>query len=94
MLDNAIELAWNMVTLVPPAIVYQPLDYVEEWQERRYTCWKEDGGSSGLIHFRPVLFFSALGHVGCKGEIGNIPPQSTNDKHCPLSIVSNPSKAR
>ena len=58
-----------MVTLLPPAIVAQPLDFDEEWHEIRTTYWSDN--NNPLIYFKPVLFYSALGQVACKGEIGN-----------------------
>ena len=71
MVDKAVHLAWDMVTLVPPAVVCQPSQYCEEWHEKRITYWSEESLPHPLIYIRPVLFFSALGHVGCKGIIGN-----------------------
>ena len=71
MAEEAAKLALDMVTLVPPAIVCQPKQYQEEWQDKRIAHWEKDSKRS-LIYFRPVLFFSALGHIGCKGEVGNL----------------------
>ena len=73
MIDISVSLAWDMVTLVPPAIVCQPDVYQEEWHEKRIKYWNDTTTSSmPLVYFRPVLFYSSLGHVGCKGEIGNV----------------------
>ena len=72
MTTEAVNLAWDMVTLVPPALVCQPSQYHEEWHEKRVTYWKEESLHRLLIYFRPVLLFSALGHVGYKGEVGNV----------------------
>ena len=74
MVKKAAHLSWDMVTLVPPAIVAQPPKYYDEWQEKRYNYWKEEKCDQALIYYRPVLFFSALGHVACKGEVGNTLP--------------------
>ena len=60
-----------MVTLVPPAIVAQPPDINDEWHEKRTTYWN-DSSHNPLVYFKPVLFFSALGQVACKGEVGNV----------------------
>ena len=73
MAQEAAKIALDMITLVPPAIVCQPKRYQEEWQDKRTTYWKEDSDIPS-IYFRPVLFFSALGHIGCKGEVGNTIP--------------------
>ena len=74
MTTEAVHLAWDMVTLVPPALICQPSQYHEEWHEKRITYWSEESllHVHPLIYFRPVLFFSALGHVGYKGEVGNV----------------------
>ena len=74
MAKEAAKIALDMITLVPPAIVCQPKRYQEEWQDKRTTYWKEDSDIP-LIYFHPVLFFSALGHIGCKGEVGNTIPR-------------------
>ena len=74
MVKKAAHLSWDMVTLVPPAIVAQPHEFHDEWQEKRYSYWKEENRDQALIYYRPVLFFSALGHVACKGEVGNTLP--------------------
>ena len=71
MIKLSVSLAWDMVTLVPPAIVCQPDVYREEWHEKRIKHWNDSKPSRPLVYFRPVLFYSSLGHVGCKGEIGN-----------------------
>ena len=71
MVDKAVHLAWDMVRLVPPVVVYQPSQYHEECHEKRITYWSEESSPHPLVYIRPVMFFSALGHVGCKGIIGN-----------------------
>ena len=73
LIEKAVHLSWNMVTLVPPAIVAQPTNHNEDWHEIRATCWNEALQSTHhLVYFKPVLFYSALGQVGCKGEVGNV----------------------
>uniref|UniRef100_A0A1X7TIS4 Uncharacterized protein n=1 Tax=Amphimedon queenslandica TaxID=400682 RepID=A0A1X7TIS4_AMPQE len=75
MVKKAVHLSWDMVTLVPPAIVAQPDKYHDEWQEKRYSYWKEENMDQALNYYRPVLFFSTLGHVACKGKVGNMLPK-------------------
>ena len=77
LVKKAVHLSWNMVTLVPPAIVAQPTDYHDEWHEKRYSSWTEDASDQMLNYYRPVLFYSTLGHVAYKGEVGNILPANT-----------------
>lgn len=71
MVKEAVQLGWNMVTLVPPAFICQPTEYQEDWHEKTVTYWTEDTPTNSLIYFRPVLFYSSLGSIGCKGVIGN-----------------------
>ena len=80
--DKAVHLAWDMVTLVPPAVVCQPSWYHEEWHEKSITYWSENSSPHPLIYIRPVLFSSALGHVGCKGIIGNSTTRYMKIVHC------------
>ena len=80
MTTEAVHLAWDMVTLVPPALICQPSQYHEEWHEKRVTYWSETFSPHPLIYFRPVLLFSALGHVGYKGEVGNVSERAEDMK--------------
>ncbi|XP_019851827.1 PREDICTED: uncharacterized protein LOC105316597 isoform X1 [Amphimedon queenslandica] len=82
MVDKAVCLVWDMVTIVPPAIVYQPTEYDEEWHEKRITSWKDNLPYNPVVYFQPVLFYSALGHVGCKGTIGNTQPNNITLIQC------------
>ena len=82
MVDKAVCLVWDMVTIVPPAIVYQPTEYKEEWHEKRITSWKDNLSYNPVVYFQPVLFYSALGHVGCKGTIGNTQPNNITLIQC------------
>lgn len=85
---KAVHLSWNMVTLVPPAIVAQPTEYHDEWHDKRYSSWNEDASDQMLNYYRPVLFYSTLGHVACKGEVGNILPANTETSGMLDYIVS------
>lgn len=71
MVVKAVHLAWNMITLVPPAIICQPTEYKEEWHEKQFTSWNKDLSDNPVVYFEPLLFYSSRGHVQCKGIIGN-----------------------
>ena len=73
----AVDLAWKIVTLVPPALVCHPKEYNQDWMERRSTAWNDEAPSCPTIYFQPVLFYSALGHIGHKGIVGNKINQTT-----------------
>lgn len=94
MVGEAVGLAWSVLTLVPPALIYQPTQYKEEWHEKRATSWNKDLPSSDpVVYFKPILLYSALGHVGCKGAIGNIQITQSKDikilqcQYCPTANV-------
>ena len=76
MIDRAVHLVWEMMTLIPPAIVCQPTEYKEEWHEKRITSWSDALPYNPVVYYRPVLLYSALGHVGCQGIIGNSSPNT------------------
>ena len=77
MIAEAVKLSWDMVSLVPPPVVDQPAtEYNEDWHEKRLTSWDDDSPSKPLVYFRPVLYYSCLGHVGCKGVVGNALPNA------------------
>jgi hypothetical protein len=52
-----------MVTLVPPALVVQPTEYLEEWHDKRITSWDDDASPNPSIYFCPVLFHDSLGQT-------------------------------
>jgi hypothetical protein len=79
MIQLAASLTWDMVTLVPPAIIAFPVNYIDTWHEKRITFWDNTKRLFPLVYFRPVLFFSSLGHVGWKGEIGNVETRCIED---------------
>ena len=85
MIDRAVRLVWEMMTLIPPAIVYQPTEYKEEWHKKQITSWNDDLPCNAVVYYRPVLLYSALGHVGCQGAIGN-EPQASN-----MTLIKNKS---
>ena len=76
MIDRTVHLVWEMMTLIPPAIVCQPTEYKEEWHEKRITSWSDALPYNPVVYYRPVLLYSALGHVGCQGTIGNTEPSN------------------
>lgn len=82
MVEEAVHLAWNMLTLVPPALLCQPTDYKEEWHEKRITSWNKEATPDPVVYFRPVLFYSARSHIGFKGAIGNSQPKDMKILDC------------
>lgn len=68
---EATQIAWKMVTLTPPAIVFQPHRYDPQWHEMEASrltpqmCNKH----FDLIYYRPILLFGADGQVACNGSV-------------------------
>ena len=78
MITEAVDIAFSMVTLVPPALICYPRRFNEaaEYVEPRLHYWNDQTPSSLItIYFRPALFFSANGRIGSKGEVGNKQPE-------------------
>ena len=74
MIEEGINIAFSMVTLVPPVLICHPPKYNEDWMEPRSNYWSDKGCHTPMpitIYFRPVLFFSSTGGIGTKGEVGN-----------------------
>ena len=89
-LDNAINIAWVMNTLVPPASFHEPEQYHEEWHE---LVTSSDGTSEmdlesdyKLDYCRPILFFGAEGTVGKVGAVKcrKVAWTEASDGHNPL----------
>ena len=55
---------------MPPLIVAQPERFDENVQQRMYPYWDE-GSSSELIYFRPVLYRNYTGDVAANGWVAN-----------------------
>ena len=84
-LESAIELAWIMSTLLPPASACEPTVYYQEWQELVTTLDStvnpETDTAYKLIYCRPVLFFGAEGTIGKPGAVKCLPlPQVCGDE--------------
>lgn len=74
MITEAVNIAFSMVTLVPPAFISLPEHYNEDWVEPRTTCWNTKSSSKTeiTIYFRPTLFYgSSCAGVGSRAEVGN-----------------------
>ena len=70
-LDSAVNIAWVMNTLVPPAGFHQPEEYHDEWHEMVASTSEDEDPECDyeLVYCRPVLFFGAEGTVGKVGAV-------------------------
>ena len=90
-LDSAINIAWVMNTLVPPASFHEPEQYHPEWHElvtssdETFEIDLESGYK--LDYCRPILFFGAEGTVGKVGAVKYKKvawTEASDDDHNPL----------
>ena len=73
-ITDGIQLAWKMVTRIPPMIAVEPTAY------NPHTTIREDCSDgdikSGFISVRPILFFSYEGQVAVEGIVTTLPLNS------------------
>ena len=78
LLDKAIDIVVNMLTLTPPQLVDMPKDFNEELHEIRSNNWTDcEDDSYDLIYFRPILYLGRNGEVATPGLVGNKLTHST-----------------
>ena len=84
LIEEAVKIVWDMVTLNPPAISCLPQKFNEDWHDKHATQWEESRQTNQLVYYNPVLFFGFNMDVAHKGEVGNKPPgyASTNAYTC------------
>ena len=70
-LESAVNIAWVMNTLVPPASFHQPEEFHDEWHEIVASTSEDEDPECDyeLVYCRPVLFFGAEGTVGKVGAV-------------------------
>lgn len=78
---KACELAWNIVTLVPPAVIGCPSEYNEDIHEIRFRTGS--GPYTLTTYYRPVLFHGSHGQLAEKGLIS---AESTTAPDCKIII--------
>ena len=70
-ITGGIQLAWMMVTRIPPMIAVEPTAH-NPHHTIREDCSDGDTGS-GVISVRPILFFSYEGQVAVEGIVTTLP---------------------
>lgn len=90
-LESAVEIAWVMGTLVPPAVFHEPQEYHKEWHDLIAIQNAEvdpESDDCHLMYCRPILFFGAEGTVGRMGSVKclripapNIPETSAENRN-------------
>ena len=71
MIQKASEIAWGMVTQVPPMICSEPRKLSEKLHEIKECHWQVNDGPYELVYLRPVLFHNRHGAVAAQGQVGN-----------------------
>ena len=66
-----IDIAWKMLTLNPPMVLYQP----KQFQAKMHRCFngarkQQSSDHNDLIYYFPVVVFANSGRVACKGFVG------------------------
>ena len=86
--DSAVNIAWVMNTLVPPANYHEPEQYYQEWHELVTAANETDvdleSDNYKLEYCRPILFFGAEGTVGKVGAVKCRKVAWTEVNHNPL----------
>ena len=86
MIKDAVDLTWKMVMLVPPALVDLPKEYSTELMNWNACYWNDDACQDPVIYFKPVMFYSSLGHVAERGVVGNIRQKSMKLIECKWNL--------
>ena len=81
-LESAVNIAWVMNTLVPPASFHQPEEFNDEWHEILAPTSEDENPECDyeLVYCRPILFFGAEGTIEKVGAV----------KHKKADIAYNP----
>ena len=78
LLDKAIDIVVNMLTLTPPQLMAMPKDFSEELHEIRSNNWTDcEDDLYDLVYFRPILYHGRNGAVAVQGSVGNRPTHNT-----------------
>ena len=83
MITEAADIAFSMVTLVPPAVIVYPANYIEDWVEPKAKYWKHEkiiSSTKLTVYFRPTFFLSANGQIANKAEVGNYHEQEPTER--------------
>ena len=69
----AVQIAWDMLILNPPAIACKPRKYRESWHIDYGPRWdkKKSTAPENLVYFSPMLLLGAGGPVVSKALVGN-----------------------
>ena len=86
--STAVQIAWDMLMLKPPAIVCLPKKYTKAWHQDYGPLWNDRKPPEPLFYLRPLLLYGAGGSVATKALVGNRSP-STNERvsNCSLTCT-------
>lgn len=70
--QEAVDLTYKMLTLLPPLVVtVYPEEYKEELHDTNRLTWDESDESHKLIYYRPLLVYGNQLQVAARGLVGN-----------------------
>ena len=82
--EEAVDLTYNMLTLLPPLVVTVcPQKYKEEVHDINSSTWDEFAVSDSdtkLIYYRPILVYGNQLSVAVKGLVGNVEMKQIGNK--------------
>lgn len=85
--SNAVQIAWDMLTLNTPLVPCTPQTYSSAWHEVYGPQWNDRNSKTPLIYFRPLLLHGTLdGSAATKALVGNIRLSSYDTIHFMLGL--------
>ena len=83
----AVEIAWDMLMLKPPAIACTPNKYTKAWHQEYGPLWDDRKPAESLVYLRPLLLYGAGGSVATKALVGNRSTDDIRVSNCSLIHV-------
>ena len=87
---TAIQIAWDMFMLKPPAIVCRPKKYTQVWHQDYGPLWDDQKPAESLVYLRPLLLYGAGGSVATKALVGNRSMNDIRVSNCSLTCRCKP----
>ena len=82
--STAVQIAWDMLMLKPPAIACTPIKYTKAWHQEYGPLWNDRKPAEPVVYLRPLLLYGAGGSVATKALVGN---RSTEVSNCSIACI-------
>lgn len=73
---EAVQIAWDMLMLKPPAIACTPKKCTQSWHMEYGPQWNGRKPAEPMIYYRPLLLYGAGGSTATQALVGNKQPNS------------------